>query len=238
MPECHLDQPAIRIVGGELISSTVAVSSSIRVEVLRRSSPERVYWHFRQPKPALVWFRRGVQRSRLSAEGRPSISQPALRSDLCFVPAGITVEGEFDIRETCDYAIVFIDRALVAASCGPFLDRPLIGFGQEELRRGLAILCAEAAKPDPFYGLFAEGWAMQALAILARVSGSGTAARGRPSIGGLSGRTLRQVIDLMRARISEPVTISELAVVAGLSPRHFMRALRGQHQHNCPRIQP
>jgi len=63
---------------------------------------------------------------------------------------------------------------------------------------------------------------MQALALLARVDGSQTASV-RP-YGGLAPGSLRRVIDYIEADLSRPFTIEGLAQVAGVSPRHFIRA--------------
>ena len=65
---------------------------------------------------------------------------------------------------------------------------------------------------------------MQALALLARVDGSQAAAV-RPC-GGLAPGSLRRVIDYIEADLSRSFTIEGLAQVAGVSPRHFMRAFR------------
>jgi AraC family transcriptional regulator len=56
------------------------------------------------------------------------------------------------------------------------------------------------------------------------------------SKGGLSPKAWRDVQDYIRANISEPLSVERLALVAGLSPSHFLRAFRqtvGQapHQH-------
>src|SRR5207245_11330685 len=102
-----------------------------------------------------------------------------------------------------------------AAGCNSM--RPLIAFGNEDLQRGLSRLCREARNADSLYGLFAEGWAMQALALLARVDGS-KAATVRPC-GGLAPGNFRQVIDYIEADLSRPFTIAGLAQVAGARPR-------------------
>ena len=61
-------------------------------------------------------------------------------------------------------------------------------------------------------------------ALLARVDGS-QAATVRPC-GGLAPGSLRRVIDYIEADLSRPFTIEGLAQVAGVSPRHFIRAFR------------
>ena len=70
-----------------------------------------------------------------------------------------------------DYTVVFLDPT-VASDAGCHFNRPLIAFGHEDLQRGLSVLCREARNAESLNGLFAEGWAIQALALLARVDGS------------------------------------------------------------------
>ncbi|GER09568.1 hypothetical protein VHAB30_07200 [Variovorax boronicumulans] len=86
------------------------------------------------------------------------------------------------------------------------------------------MLCREARNADSLYGLFADGWAMQTLALLARIDGS-QAATVRSS-GGLAPRSFRRIVDYIEADLSRPFTIEDLARVAGVSPRHFIRAFR------------
>lgn len=55
-----------------------------------------------------------------------------------------------------------------------------------------------------------------------------------PSRGGLPPRAWRDVQDYIRANIGEPLSVERLAMVAGLSPSHFLRAFRqtvGQAPH-------
>jgi AraC family transcriptional regulator len=54
------------------------------------------------------------------------------------------------------------------------------------------------------------------------------------SRGGLSSKAWRDVQDYIRANIGEPLSVERLALVAGLSPSHFLRAFRqtvGQAPH-------
>jgi AraC family transcriptional regulator len=223
MHQSSADRGNIRTVGGQLVSAFVADTTSTRVEILRRRSAGTVFWEFRQPKLALFWFRKGIEHLRLTVDGHPADSSPSRRADLCLVPPSVKIDGEFEINEFCDYTVVFIEPALAAAQLGHGLDRPLVNFAHDELRRSLAGLCREAIAGDSVYQLYAEGWAMQALAHIARAAGSSSKQR-QPARGGLAGRTLRQVEDYLHAHFANPLTIKELSKLAGLSPRHFLRA--------------
>jgi AraC-like DNA-binding protein len=66
---------------------------------------------------------------------------------------------------------------------------------------------------------------VEAIRPLARVQGEGAA----PASNRFDG-----VLELMQARLAEPLTLDELAAAAGLSPFHFLRSFRAAH-HATPR---
>lgn len=216
-------QAEYREVGGELVSGTIVDSRTTHVEVLARRATGPISWRFRQPQLALFWFRSGLKELHLDLDGRRIHSEIKRGANLALLPASTSVEGEFEVAPSFDYTVVFLDPTL-ASDSGCHFNRPLIAFGNEDLQRGLSVLCREARNADSLYGLFAEGWAMQALALLARVDGS-QAAPVRPC-GGLAPGSLRRVIDYIEADLSRAFTIEELAKVAGVSSRHFIRAFR------------
>jgi AraC family transcriptional regulator len=92
------------------------------------------------------------------------------------------------------------------------------------LHRYGRLLCEEAAQPLLGSSLLGEGLA-RALAIylLRHYSNRSDVTPNGPS---LHTRKLRQVIDYMHAHLDEPITLSELAAIAGLSVTHFSRAFR------------
>jgi AraC family transcriptional regulator len=211
------------VVGGELVSRTIVDSRTTHVEVLARRATGPISWRFRQPRLALFWFRSGLKELHLELDGRRIDSEIRQGTNLTLLPASTSVIGEFEVAPSFDYTVAFLDPT-VASDAGCQFNRPLIGFGSEDLQRSLSVLCREARNADSLYGLFAEGWAMQALALLARIDGS-QAATVRPS-GGLAPSSFQRVVDYIEADLSRAFTIEELAKVAGVSPRHFIRAFR------------
>jgi AraC family transcriptional regulator len=107
----------------------------------------------------------------------------------------------------------------------PELGRPLVASSNEALRHGLGELGREAAAPDDVFDLFAEGWAMQAMAHLSRLAGGHHSSR-EISRGGLAAANLRRVQDYVHSNLAATITLVELSRVAGLSRRHFLRAFR------------
>jgi AraC family transcriptional regulator len=225
MPLAHAPGPYVRLVGGNLVSSTITDTDTMRIEVLRRLSKPKMEWHFRQPEVTLFWFRNGAEDLHGSVDGHSGSYRFDGVANLALFPARTEIQGEWVVGPSLDYVVVFLDPAFVRARLKADIDRPLIGFAHEQLTRGLAELCREAVAPDNVFGLFAEGWGTQALAHLARATRIASPA---PSArrGGLSARTASHVQDYIRARLAEPISLDDLCRVAGLSKRHFLRAFR------------
>ncbi|MES5486939.1 AraC family transcriptional regulator [Bradyrhizobium sp. INPA03-11B] len=215
----------VRHVGGELVSSVIAKSEPIRVELLSRTSRPRMNWHFRQPELTLFWFRNGCSRLQATINGRPVEYEFSETANLALFPAGTEIEGEWSVGPAFDYVVVFLDPLFVQSRLNGLIERPAIAFGHDQLSRGLAELSQEAATPDNLFDLFAEGWASQALAHLARLS------RGVEPVkplarGGLPALKLRRIEEFVRANLGETISLSALSDVAGLSKRHFLRAFQ------------
>lgn len=217
----------VRLVGGELVSSVITDTSSIRIENLRRVSKPRMHWHFRQSQLALLWFRKGCERLQATIDGRSIDHVFSSKFNLAIVPALSEIQGEWTVGPSLDYTVVFLERAFVVDRLRDEIDRPIMAFCNERLTRGLAELCHEAVMPDNIFDLFAEGWASQALAHIARAARP-LYARSTSTVrrGGLSGRNMRRLEEYVRANLARPISVSDLSSIAGLSKRHFLRAFR------------
>jgi AraC family transcriptional regulator len=212
-----------RVVTGELVSSATADTSLVRVEMLRRKSSRPINWHFQQPRLALFWFRDGVERMRLRLDGKVVQAELPAKGRLTLVPACFELEGEFEVKPYCDYSVVFIENALFQRFARQF-DKPLLAFRDRSLEQGLAMLCHEAATADSLFELYAEGWALQALAHIMRTAnlpGPPPAPRG-----GLTGGSLKRVNEFIEANLDERISLAALAQTAGVSKRHFLRAFQ------------
>jgi AraC family transcriptional regulator len=221
----HTSNSFVRLVGGDLVSSAITNTETMRIEVLRRVSKPKMEWHFRQPEVTLFWFRNGAQDLRGTVDGRNVVHNFSGHSNLALFPACTEIEAEWKVAPSLDYVVVFLDPGFVHARLKASIDRPLVGFGHEALTRGLAELCREAAAPDNVFGLFAEGWGAQALAHLARATHT-TGAEREVFRGGLPARTVRELDDYIRVRLAESISLEDLCGVAGLSKRHFLRAFQ------------
>jgi AraC family transcriptional regulator len=211
---------------GQIVSSIVAETKDLHVEFLRRQySSARSLLHLRQPSLVLMWYRTGVKKYHMDIDGRSMDGNVEKgRSDPLLIPPDTEVNAEFNIEGVTDYSVTFLDRSLFGR-LNPELRRPLVVSSNEALRRGLVELGREAAAPDDVFDLFAEGWALQAMAHLSRLAGGHHSNR-EISRGGLSAESLRRVQDYIHSNLPATITLVELSRVAGLSRRHFLRAFR------------
>jgi AraC family transcriptional regulator len=213
------------VVGGEVLSSLVTETACIRIETIRRRSVGKLHWHFRQPELCVFWFGIGAERLNARVDGRNVCCDFRGRSRLCIFPPGTEIEGEWNGWSTSDYTVVFIEPSFVASRLGADVCKPTIGFHDDGLSRGLAELRREAACPDGVFDLMAEGWAIQALARIARVC-SGGDARLTKLQGGLSARCERLLDEHIRSNLAHDLAVEDLAKFVGLSERHFLRAFQ------------
>ena len=215
----------VRLVGGDLVSSVITDTPSMRIEVLRRETVGRMHWHFRQPELSLFWFGKGAERLRATIDGRPVERRFLGKSKLAIFPAAIEIEGEWNVGPTLDYTVVFLNPSFVGERLQHAITNPTVAFEHDGLTRGLAELCREAASPDNVFNLMAEGWSIQALAHISRISERSQ----QPSNdvrGGLPGRSLRRLEEYVRENLTQPICLAELSEIAGLSKRHFLRAFQ------------
>jgi AraC family transcriptional regulator len=211
----------VREVGGEVVSSVIAKTSTGRIELYQRQCQPRLEWHFCQPELTLFWHREGFNRMRGRLDGASIDCRFRGQSTLSIIPPESEIRVEFDdMQKVCDYAVIFFDPDKLGIA--PFeVDKARLTFANETLCSVLGELFRQSEYPDDLFQLFAEGVALQALASVGRsikdACGGGA---------GLSPRRLRALEEFIRENLMQPLTIDELADVAGISKRHFQRVFR------------
>ncbi|MDE5444360.1 helix-turn-helix domain-containing protein [Bradyrhizobium sp. CSA207] len=220
-----VEENYVRSVGGDLVSSIITATPSMRIEVLRRKTAGRMHWHFRQPELSLFWFDKGAERLRARIDGRLVERRFPGKSKLAIFPAGIEIEGEWNVGPTLDYTVVFLNPSFIGERLRHAITDPTVAFEHDGLTRGLAELCREAASPDNVFDLMAEGWSIQALAHISRVS-ERNQQQSSEFRGGLPGRSRRRLEEYVREHLTQPICLAELSEVVGLSKRHFLRAFQ------------
>lgn len=141
------------------------------------------------------------------------------------VDFGVRLEGELDSLH------IYLRNALLrevaselgmgaGTSIAPSLGEP------DLLTEHLALGVREALlSGDPGANVFAD-YLSNALAARLLRRYSGTPARPKDRAGGLSQQQLQRVVDLMEARLDQPLSLAELAGACALSPSHFARRFK------------
>lgn len=217
-------QNYVRSVGGDLVSSIITDTTSVRIEMNRRSTAGRMHWHFRQPELSLWCFTKGAQRLKASVDGKSVDRSFSGKSRLAIVPSAVEIDGEWNVGPTLDYIAIFLNPAFVEGHLENAITHSTIAFDHDGLSRGLAELCREAVAPDNFFNLMAEGWSIQALAHISRISEKRDAHTDVK--GGLSGRHFKRVEHFVRENLNDTISLGNLSKITGLSKRHFLRAFQ------------
>lgn len=211
-----------RQIGGQVERFSARSGAGVVVESFTRRSPEPILWNSRQPRLSLIWWKSGFEHFDVDLEGdKTQVSRPA-RIKLGIVPPNCQARGEFHPHALCDYDIVFIDQKFIDERAQLLLQRPMVGDDEAQLHRGIIQLLEW--KDDATFGLMAEGWALQALAQLQRqVAGTDAEPITQWQLGlGV----VKQIEDYVISNLQNAIGLPELALIAGMSIRHFSRCFK------------
>jgi AraC family transcriptional regulator len=219
-------QPGVRsLFSDAVISARVACSKHVRVEFLRCPTDSTVRWNVAAPDISLMWVRDKGSKARFTMAGsRPEPVIPG-RGHFWFFPEGSDARGEVTGQGDYDCAGVFVDPTVLPAEVKHALAEPMAGSSQGGLGRAFDGLAAELAEPEDVLPLFTEGWAMQALAHVAR-SASATPPRRSNYATGLAPWQLRRARDMLREHIDGNPDLEAVARTCRLSIGHFSRAFK------------
>ena len=209
----------------EAVSTKVACTDNVRVEFLRCRTEATVQWSVGRPEVSLMWVRDKGSNARMTLAGRPADIIAPGRARFWFFPDGVGAEGELTGRGAYDCAGVFVDPSFLPSTVKQVLAEPIAGFTHDALGRAFDELGQELAEPDAVLPLFTEGWAMQALAYVARASRSVDPV-GAPSRSGLAPWQLRRAKEMFRADLSANLSLQRVAEACKLSVSHFSRAFK------------
>jgi AraC-like DNA-binding protein len=142
-----------------------------------------------------------------------------------FFPEGVGAEGELTGHAANDCVGVFVAPSFIPPAVKQDLAEPIIGFSHNALGRAFNELTGELTEPNEILPLFTEGWAMQALAYVAK-----TARSPRPhrvsSGSGLAPWQLRRAKEMLLAELSENLSLANVATACKLSLSHFARSFK------------
>ena len=209
----------------DAVSTKVACTDNVRVEFLRCRTEATVQWSVGRPEVSLMWVRDKGSNPRMTLAGRQADIIAPGRARFWFFPDGVGAEGELTGRGAYDCAGVFVDPSFLPSTVKQVLAEPIAGFTHDALGRAFDELGQELAEPDGVLPLFTEGWAMQALAYVARASRSVDPVK-LPTRSGLAPWQLRRAKEMFRADLSANLSLQRVAEACKLSVSHFSRAFK------------
>jgi AraC-like DNA-binding protein len=208
-----------------LISSRVAATENVRVEFLRCKTQATLQWSVARPEVSLMWVRDKSSNARITMAGRAAESISPGRANCWFFPEGIGAEGELTGTTANDCVGVFVEPSFIPPAVKEALAEPIMGFSHNALGRAFNELAGELTEPDEVLPLFTEGWAMQALAYVARAARKPLYRRSE-SCSGLAPWQLRRATEMLRSDLSENLSLTAVASACKLSVSHFSRAFK------------
>lgn len=212
-----------REVGAPLVRRMDVSSRHVSVEWMKRRGGGPVTWRYRQDRHAVFWFERGIRSCIGAVDGSGVRQSLAGGTRLAFVAAGATVDVVFDVPADCSYLVASFDPAIMLLDDEEFLRLGVpasqVGFADPGLSLAVARLRQELVHTDAVSRLMVESWAAHAWGLLHRRA---------TTTGGLGfgSAVLKSVLDRMRERVAEDVSLTELAGLVSLSPRQFCRRFR------------
>lgn len=132
-----------------------------------------------------------------------------------------------------DVVHVYLTRDLLAKVSGEAMDRDIVDVRLEDVLRtrdpvianASAAIAAEAEQQGMGGGLYVEAIATQMSVHLLRKYSS-ISYRQSAHVGGLSDQQVRRVADYIEEHLDTPLSLDQLALVAGVSTWHFLRQFR------------
>jgi AraC family transcriptional regulator len=208
----------------ELVELHTTQTESVRIQFFRCRTPATVKWNVVPTELSIVLARNGTGDIRVTADGSSENRAKPGRAGIWFFPEGTDREGELTADSGYDCAGVFIKPSFLPPTTKQALTVPLVGVCSNPLANAFITLAGELARPDNVLPLFAEGWAMQALAHVARATQGQRPTR--RAYGGLAPRQLRRAKEMLRADLASRVSLPRVAEACRLSVGYFSQAFK------------
>lgn len=149
--------------------------------------------------------------------------KPFRRNQFSFIPAGLPLELEFPAEHSC--VGLYVPDHLLAATAGAAdrLAEPVLCEPDDRAADLFRMLTREIAAPG-----FASDLALDRLlaSLVHMVTRQPRVRRGQPDRLYIAPAALRRVREYIDAYLARPLTLNELADVAGLSPYYFCRMFK------------
>jgi AraC family transcriptional regulator len=207
-------------------SSRSANTSRVRLKLLCCRSQGGVGWSVAEPGMALIVVRTWTKEVRITTSDGPGERIASGCTKFWLIPDGIGAWGELHSVGPFDCASILVDPSALPSAVRTYFSRPISGLVQDRLRSAFDALGKDLQGPDHIAALVAEGWALRALAHVARLSTHRPGPSRKMAAGGLAPWQLSRATALLGADLTENQPVQHIAAACRLSATHFCRAFK------------
>jgi AraC family transcriptional regulator len=220
--------PVVEISPRQSVRRRMVSAPGMTVELVQETGSERIDYHFVAPIHLLVLFERGVRREgETNVDGLAPSTLRQLTCKFVFVPAGHKYCDRHEASTPARITFFYFDPAELpgAANLGAVPLAPRLFFEDPHLlatARKLAELIDGLESDNRCY---IEALGRVLAHELTRLNRGGTPRKGAVR-GGLAAWQQRIVTSHIEDHLAEPIPVSTLAELVGLSTYHFCRAFK------------
>jgi len=238
---------AVTFTPPEIITRRSAIWTGLAAEYVELTHHAHFQYGMSAPCHLLIASERGERYDgETSIEGLPRSTLRNFSGKLTFVPAGHKFDGWQKPRALSRVIYLYLDPALplVPSSEYPFEAsslKPRLFFEDKALWQTALKLKAQITNTNTSNRLYVDALNIALLHEL--LIANGKTPTDAVSHGGLAGWQERRVIEYIESNLNQPISLSELAAIARLSPFHFARAFKHSvglpphHYHRARRIE-
>jgi AraC-like DNA-binding protein len=209
----------------DAISPRVVNTSRVRLEILRCRSRSTLHWRASRPNLSLILVRTRTEELQVAISGCPSERLGPRRAKLWFFPEGGGAQGELSGLGPFDCAGICVDPLVVPPAIKALFTQPVSGLAHGRLLRAFDALIEDLKGPEHVVSLITEGWALRALADVARASQKSKQSDQKIAYS-LAPWQQRRATELLCADLAENQPLERIAAECRLSASHFARAFK------------
>jgi AraC family transcriptional regulator len=226
----HAAHRVAQVSPGDAISRRTASWPGMTVEVVQANRRGRIDYHYCAPVHMLVVYERGVRHDGCTViDGLSNSTLLDCSRKLVFVPAGHQFHDWHEPRTLSRVVFFYFDSARLAM--GPELGSsnwslaPQLFFEDGALVETALKLATLVESGGSDHRLYAEALGVVLVHELVRINAGRQRAEAQ-SKGGLAGWQRRKALAYIEEHLAEPISLTALARLVGLSACYFCRAFR------------
>ena len=226
----HAGDRVVQVSPPDAVSRRTSSGLGMAVEIVQDTRRGRIDYHYCSPLHMLVVHERGVRHDGCTViEGLPESTLQDCSRKLVFVPAGHKYHDWHEPRTLSRVVFFYFNPTQLAIRPGLGCSReslaPRVFFEDNALMQTALKLATLIESGGSEHRLYLEALGAVLAHELIRIS-TGPNSAEAPLSGGLAAWQRRKAVAYIEEHLAEPISLSALARLAGLSTCYFCRAFR------------